>query len=316
LTLLRFTIWLLYVVVLRARARLVTAAAAAVLIVAGCAEPPAPPPLVDAPAQVPAPLPPVTAQPRLPADPAKLVAGLVADERTLHAPTSASPQWHEAVRRQQLAYRLLSRHPEWDPVTRTRVPPDLREAYDRNIDARRQLSAMGGGKPTVPAWQIIEPPELELLVTYYRATEVATGVGWSYLAAINFVETAFGRIRGTSSAGAQGPMQFLPSTFARYGDGGDIRSPRDAIMAAGRFLAAHGFATDRDAALYRYNNSTRYVRAITDYAAVIAADPSALRAYHRWDVYYNSTAGDVLLPVGYRADAPIPVQQYLLANPQ
>ncbi|WP_435406174.1 lytic murein transglycosylase [Mycolicibacterium tokaiense] len=302
-------------VVLHARARLVTAVAAAVLIVAGCSEPPAPPARVDAPAQLRPPMPPVAAQPRLPADPAELVAGLVADERTLHHQASA-PQWQEAARRQQLAYRLLSRHPEWDPVTRTRVPPDLREVYDRNIDARRQLSAMGGGKPTLPAWHIIEPPTLELLMSCYRAAQAATGVGWNYLAAINLVETAFGRIRGVSSAGAQGPMQFLPSTFAQYGQGGDIRSPRDAIMAAGRFLAAHGFATDRDAALYRYNNSTRYVRAITDYAAVMAADPAALRTYHRWDVYYNSTAGDVLLPVGYRADAPIPVQQYLKDNPQ
>ncbi|MGV0802930.1 lytic transglycosylase domain-containing protein, partial [Mycolicibacterium elephantis] len=101
-----------------------------------------------------------------------------------------------------------------------------------------------------------------------------SGVGWNYLAAINFIETGFGRVTGVSTAGAQGPMQFLPTTFAAYGNGGDILSPRDSIMAAGRYLAANGFAHDRDHALYRYNNSNRYVRAVSDYAAVLAADPS------------------------------------------
>jgi membrane-bound lytic murein transglycosylase B len=72
--------------------------------------------------------------------------------------------------------------------------------------------------------------------------ERANRPGWNYLAAINLVETGLGRIVGVTPAGAQGPMQFLPATFAKYGDGGDIRSPHDSIMAAGRFLAANGFA--------------------------------------------------------------------------
>ena len=41
-------------------------------------------------------------------------------------------------------------------------------------------------------------------------------------------------------------MQFLPSTFAAYGNGGDIHAPRDAILAAGRYLAANGFAPNRN----------------------------------------------------------------------
>jgi hypothetical protein len=62
-------------------------------------------------------------------------------------------------------------------------------------------------------------------------------VRWFYLAAINFVETDFGRVAGPSSAGAQGPMQFLPATWAIYGHG-DIHRASDAIVAAARFLAA------------------------------------------------------------------------------
>ncbi len=91
------------------------------------------------------------------------------------------------------------------------------------------------------------------LLGYYRDAEAASGVGWNYLAAINLIETRFGSIDGVSTAGAQGPMQFLPSTFSAYSDGGDIHSPRDSIMAAGRYLAANGFANDRDHANFRYN---------------------------------------------------------------
>jgi membrane-bound lytic murein transglycosylase B len=86
-------------------------------------------------------------------------------------------------------------------------------------------------------------------------------VGWSYLAAINFVETDFGRVIGPSSAGAQGPMQFLPATWARYGRG-DIYRPRNAIFAAARFLAGHGAPASIGPALYAYNPSWRYVDAV------------------------------------------------------
>jgi membrane-bound lytic murein transglycosylase B len=258
------------------------------------------------------------AQPRLASNPAQLADDLVADEQALRDPASSETVLAEAARRQQAAYRALGRHPEWDDVARARIPPSLLDVYDRNIDARRQLTALGASevKDTVPAWRIDPVAPADELLGYYREAEAATGVGWNYLAAIHLIETGFGRIAGTSSAGAQGPMQFLPSTFAEYGDGGDIHSLHDSIMAAGRHLAANGFAEDRDHAVFRYNTSNRYVQAVNDYAAVLAADPAAFGGYHRWDIYYRTTAGDVLLPVGYAANAPIPVHDYLAAHPQ
>jgi hypothetical protein len=66
----------------------------------------------------------------------------------------------------------------------------------------------------------------------------------------------------------------------------------------------------------RYNNSNQYVRAVNHYAAVLAADPAAFTGYHRWDVYYRTTAGDVLLPIGYSATSPIAVADYLATHPQ
>jgi hypothetical protein len=111
-------------------------------------------------------------------------------------------------------------------------------------------------------------------------------------------------------------MQFLPSTFAEYGSGGDILSPHDSIMAAGRYLAANGFANDPDGAIFAYNHSQLYVRAVDDYATVLADDPSAFAGYYRWDVYYRTTSGDVLLPIGYVATSPIPVADYVATHPQ
>jgi membrane-bound lytic murein transglycosylase B len=263
-----------------------------------------------------APRPPEGAQPALAADPAQLADDLVADERALHDPSTPEPALAAAAHREQVAYRAIGRHAEWDAAIRPRIPAEFTDVYNRNVDARRQLQAMAQPKDTLPAWRIDPPAPADELIGYYHAAESESGVGWNYLAAINLVETRLGSINGVSTAGAEGPMQFLPSTFAPYGRGGDIHSPHDSILAAGRYLAANGFGNDRDHAIYQYNHSNQYVRAVDQYAALIAADPAAFPTFYRWDVYYFSTAGDVLLPIGYAASSPIPVGDYLASHPQ
>jgi hypothetical protein len=261
---------------------------------------------------------PTPAQPRLAATPEQVADDLISDEQALRDPAASEAALTTAARRLQVAYRDIARNPEWDAIVRPRIPAWLSHIYDLNIDARHQLDALVSSevRDTLPAWRIEPPAPADELLGYYRKAEAASGVGWNYLAAINMIETRFGRIVGPSSAGAQGPMQFLPSTFAGYGEGGDIYSPHDSIMAAGRYLAANSFGSDPDHALFRYNNSDLYVRAVNDYAAVLAADPAAFTGYYRWDVYYRTTAGDVVLPVGYAASAPIPVADYLATHPQ
>lgn len=258
----------------------------------------------------------VGAQPQLASDPAQIGADLVADERALRDPATPEDALAAAAHREQVAYRAIGRHPEWDPIIRPQIPPELLGFYDHNIEARRQLAAMAMPKDTLPAWRIQPPPPPEELLGYYREAEAATGVGWNYLAAINFIETRFGSIDGVSTAGAQGPMQFLPSTFAGYGEGGDIHAPRDSIMAAGRYLAANNFAANPNGAIFRYNHADQYVAAVNQYAAAMAEDPAALGIYHRWNVYYVSTAGDVLLPIGFDQSERIPVGDYLASHPQ
>ncbi len=256
------------------------------------------------------------AQPRLASSPAQIGADLVADEQALRNPSTTEPELLAAARRQQAAYRAIGRNPEWDPIIKPLIPASLSMVYDRNISARRQLTAMAPVRDTLPAWRIIPSAPAGDLLGYYREAEAATGVGWNYLAAINLIETKFGSIAGLSSAGAQGPMQFMPETWAAYGNGTDVNSPRDSIMAAGRYLADSGFATNPGRAIYAYNHANEYVNAVTDYAAIMAADPAAFGAYHRWEVYYYTTAGDVLLPIGYSQTQRIPVGEYLASHPQ
>jgi membrane-bound lytic murein transglycosylase B len=311
-----------------ARRATLTVALAAVMAIAGCAATPAPdvatspaPTARPAPAQMldetvaPGPAA-VGAQPRISSDPARVADDLVADEQALRDASTTEPALTAAARRQQAAYRAIGRNPQWDSIIRPRIPSWLSATYDRNVDARRQLYAMTEIKDAVPPWRIVAPPPADALLGYYRDAEAATGVGWNYLAAINLVESRLGSIQGDSTAGAQGPMQFLPATFQAYGDGGDVHSPQDSIMAAGRYLAANGFASDPDHAIFRYNNASQYVQAVDDYAAILAADPGAFGGYYRWDVYFRTTAGDVLLPIGYASASPIPVGDYLSGHPQ
>ena len=259
---------------------------------------------------------PAGAQPKIASDPAQIGADLIADEQAVRDPATPQPALVAAARRQQAAYRAIGRHPEWDGIIRPLIPANLIATYDRNVDARRQLMAMSPVRDTLPAWTIIPTAPADELLNLYHEAEAATGVGWNYLAAINLVETRFGSIAGLSTAGAQGPMQFMPETWAAYGKGGDVNSPRDAIMGAARFLAASGFAASPDRAIYAYNHAGEYVRAVKDYAAVLAEDPGSFAGYYNWDVYYLTTAGDVLLPIGYSESQRIPVGVYLSTHPQ
>lgn len=119
-----------------------------------------------------------------------------------------------------------------------------------------------------------------------------------FRSAIHLVETRMGRIHGTSSAGAQGPMQFIPETWASYGEG-DVTDDHDAIQAAARYLASRGAPTDMDRALYSYNNDDRYVAAIKAYASVMLDEPRAYEGYHAWQVFYATADTTYLLPEGY-----------------
>jgi len=236
-----------------------------------------------------------------PTDAVETAAELVRVERGLRAdgpdpPTRLALGWA-----QQLAYGALSAHPEWADEVFAALPADVAPIVRTNVDAAEHLEnpSLGPVPTELPDWTIRTPLPASTLLGFYREAESASGIPWAYLAAIHFVETRMGRIHGNSGAGAQGPMQFIPATWAEYGNGGDVDDDHDAILAAGRFLAANGGTADIDRALFAYNPSDDYVAAIDAYAGVMAADARAYDGYYAWQVYVTTTSGTMLLPEGW-----------------
>lgn len=262
-----------------------------------------------------APAPAPDARPVAASDPAGLAAQLVEVDAAIHDPAVAPDALAAAAHLQQVALRKLVDTPAWDAEVAERVGPGLAPAVAANVGAGRELRQLvRNPKSTLPAWRIVEPAPAQELQGYYEAGEAEFGVPWQYLAGVHLTETRMGRIRGVSTAGALGPMQFIPSTWAAFGEG-DIESNRDAIRAAARYLASNGgdcragAPCDLANALFRYNPTPRYVNAVTAYAEQMRADPAAYPAYHGWQVYYLTTLGDVWLPVGYESAEERPVTE-------
>ena len=118
------------------------------------------------------------------------------------------------------------------------------------------------------------------LLSIYQAAGIEYGVRWEILAAINEIETDYGRNLNVSSAGALGWMQFMPSTWKMYGtdankDGRkDPYNPVDAIFAAARYLKAAGYEQDVRRAIFAYNHADWYVDSVLLRARLIAGVPA------------------------------------------
>jgi murein DD-endopeptidase MepM/ murein hydrolase activator NlpD len=120
------------------------------------------------------------------------------------------------------------------------------------------------------------------LLPIYQAAGIQYGIRWEILAAINEIETDYGRNLNVSSAGALGWMQFLPSTWRVYGvdaNGDNVEDPYnpvDAIFAAARYLRAAGADQDIRKAVFAYNHANWYVDSVLLRAQVIGGLPSNL----------------------------------------
>jgi membrane-bound lytic murein transglycosylase B len=153
--------------------------------------------------------------------------------------------------------------------------------------AERALAAAQTSFGSITQTQInglhILPPSAQYLALYHSATTICPGLSWTVLAAIGQVESGHGRNMGTSSAGAQGPMQFEPATFAAYAIDGDhdgvtnIMDPADAIYTASHYLCANGAGrgpSALSAAILHYNHAGWYVEMVLKLASEYAAAKS------------------------------------------
>jgi transglycosylase-like protein with SLT domain len=204
------------------------------------------------------------------------------------------------LQHQQLAFRIAARSEQTDiyllagdPATERAVEAELPDALAAQVrDAAGALRAI---------WRLAEVDDITnihphfvrdykaslpvpSLVGFYQQAAGHYGMDWTYLAAINYVETDFGRVLGPSVTGAEGPMQFEPATWTEYGTG-SVMNPSDAIAAAARYLNSNGAPGQMAQAIYAYNPTWDYVEGVSRYAAVIRRDPSW---YQR--LYYWSTA--------------------------
>ena len=154
------------------------------------------------------------------------------------------------------------------------------------------------------------------LLPIYQAAGTAYGIPWQVLAAINEVETDYGRDLSVSSAGAEGWMQFLPAEWAEYGvdangDGfKDPYNPADAIFTAARYLKAAGGDSDIRGAVFSYNHSQAYVESVMLRAQLLGGTPAQLLGAvtglteARFPVHAPSHYSDGFATVPTSGDAP------------
>jgi soluble lytic murein transglycosylase-like protein len=195
---------------------------------------------------------------------------------------------------QQRIYRALAQAPALAARVVARLPAGVAQEARTNIEAGRHLFSLAH-RPThgAPVALRTRPPlPAAVLLRYYQEAQRRFHVSWEVLAAVNYIESKFGRVVSSSSAGAQGPMQFIPSTWAAYGLGGDVHDPHDAILGAANYLHASGAPGDYARALYAYNHAMPYVSAVLLYARRMANDPRAFLEYYNWQVFVLTRTGD------------------------
>ena len=196
---------------------------------------------------------------------------------------------------EQRIYRLLATKERLAKAVVRRLPNGLAGQARLLSGAGRALYEHTTPVRHVPEFRIRKPEPADTLLSYFRDGEDRFNVAWEVLAAVMLVETRMGRIRSSSSSGARGPMQFLPSTWDAYGLGGDVHDPHDAVLGAANYLHASGAPRDYRRALYAYNPLDAYVTAVWSYAKAMMRTPSLYDAFYNWQVFVRTTHGDVRL---------------------
>ena len=284
------------------------------LLLAACTGPTeAPPPAPVEPEPVAAPEPPPEPEPEgitVPDSPEERAAELVRLEAAIRDDATSADILESVGHLHQRIYRAISTDPDAVSAVREHIPESLHPVFDLNVQGtRRSAHTVTRRRSDLPPWNIVQPPPAEELMGLYRGAAEEFSVPWEVLAGIHLVETRMGRIRGTSHAGAQGPMQFMPATWEAYGEG-DVTDYRDAIRGAAHYLSEMGASRDLDKAIWHYNHSDDYIAAVRSFADVMGQDPKAYRGYWGWQVYYQTTHGDIWLDSSYSATERTSVAEY------
>jgi soluble lytic murein transglycosylase-like protein len=204
------------------------------------------------------------------------------------AVAAASYAFRQGARQEELRLYELAGYDSVQSGVVPLLPSGLQSPFVQSISALHSLYILAG----IDQYYLVnvhfthpytDAAPLASLRSYYNEASRQYGVDPSYLAAINFIESNFGRINGPSTAGAEGPMQFLPSTWTEYGQGGNINDPHDAILAAARYLQHNGAPYNMRNAIWHYNNSYDYVDSVESFARAYRADPAWLDRMYYWN---------------------------------
>jgi soluble lytic murein transglycosylase-like protein len=202
----------------------------------------------------------------------------------------ANYEFRVAARQEELRLYELSGYASVESAVIPLLPATVRSSFENSIAALHSLYILSG----IDQYYLVnvhfthpyaDARPVNALRTYYAEAQNKYGVDASYLASINFIESNFGRINGPSSAGAQGPMQFLPSTWTEYGQGGNINDPHDSILAAARYLAHNGAPYNMRNAIWHYNLDYNYVDSVESFARAYRTDPGWLDRMYYWNTY-------------------------------
>jgi len=198
-----------------------------------------------------------------------------------------------ALYEQRISIVLTARRALANAVFR-RLPPRYARPARSEVLAKRELARLSSPRPR-SAFKTGRAEPAETLRRHYLEAQRRFHVGWYVLAAVNYIESAFNKLRNASTAGAQGPMQFIPSTWRAYGLGGNVHDPHDAILGAANYLRANGAPRNYRRALFHYNPSSSYVDAVLRYARRIRDDPRAFRVFYSRQVFVRTPHGLVRL---------------------
>ena len=165
------------------------------------------------------------------------------------------------------------------------VAPEAPTTFPLTLPSPEVPNEAGGlllppGAFEAPFLPLTELSYEQLQAVWLRAG-AAYGIPWQVLAAINKIESNFGRNMGPSSAGAVGWMQFMPDTWLRWGtdaSGDGVADPwnvDDAVHSAARYLAAAGGSNDISRAIFAYNHAQWYVDDVLQLAAVFSGGGGA-----------------------------------------
>jgi len=201
---------------------------------------------------------------------------------------AASYDFRVAARQEEVRVYELAGYATVQSAVVPLIPSDVQGAFEDAIAGLHSLYILEG----IDAYYLVNAhflhpyataTPLSSLRSFYAEAQQTYGVDASYLAAINYIESNFGRVNGPSSAGALGPMQFEPGTWADWGQGGDVMNPHDAILAAARYLVHYGALFDIRTAIWHYNLDYNYVDAVESFARAFRADPAWLDRMYYWN---------------------------------